>query len=265
MQTALHIATAARDEACASHQGIVSQVASLKKQLEVEQRQVKRQAQEVRHAQRALRDLLAERSEAQAFLVSSLRCIRREVAAQQDEVGIGGRRTARKVQRLPLQQLVVAAAPSSSSGCSTSCSTTTATPTSTASTGTSPALTSAPSCSGSSIGSSSSVRSSALAAAASVSERLQTAGGRLADVQELSWEEREAVLRLLLAQINGKTTLKAAQAVFTTPEAPFAAAAFPGEENEEEETLFPSFFSSEIECPLPEVGSPCVNITAETT
>ena len=58
------------------------------------------------------------------------------------------------------------------------------------------------------------MRSSAVAAAASLSDRFSTSGGRLADIHELTWEEREAILRLLLAHVNAKPTVKAAQEVF---------------------------------------------------
>lgn len=36
----------------------------------------------------------------------------------------------------------------------------------------------------------------------------------MADVGELSWEEREAVLRLLLAQINGSPAVSGAREIF---------------------------------------------------
>lgn len=217
---------AARDEARASLEGTRSQPSASKREVEVKQRQFNRQAQELRHAQQTVRDVLAERSETQAFLVSSIRAVRREVAAKKEAMASAsvsegrcrGRSTSQRRQATHSSPLTPVSQPTALSPVAPGSSTLSQI---------SP---------NSSFISSNSSRSSALAAATSLSDRMTTAGGRLADISELTWEEREAVLRLLLAQINSKPLVKAAQEVF--------AVASPSH--------------AELEEPLPELGSPVV-------
>ena len=48
-----------------------------------------------------------------------------------------------------------------------------------------------------------------------MARRLNCSGGKLEDISELSWDEREAVLRILLAQINRNSEITRALNVFT--------------------------------------------------
>jgi hypothetical protein len=219
----LNAENAAKDQAKIAYDGSQLLLASAKEEIAKKERQLNRQAQEMRHIRQIRRELLTERSEAQEFLVSSIRAVRKEVAAQQEEAAalaksagaatkattyLGGRRNARITKKTdistgspltPLSQQLAPESTSASAACSPASST--------ASTTTSKNSTS---------------RSSTLAAAAaSVSQRLHTAaasGKRLVDISELTWDERESVLRLLLAHVNGKSDLSEAQSMFSALE-----------------------------------------------
>ncbi len=216
----INAANSARDQAKIAYDGTQLLLAAANEEIAKKERQLSRQAQEIRHVRQTGRELLAERSEAQSFLVSSIRAVRREVAAQREEAAalakatgtatvVLGRRTARITTKLslsetpqsregplltPLSQHI--AAENTDSMSAAACS-----PTSSVTSKTS------------------SSRSSTLAAAAaSVSQRLHTAaasGKRLVDISELTWDEREGVLRLLLAHVNGKSDLSEAQSMFS--------------------------------------------------
>ncbi|KAG7667854.1 hypothetical protein Ndes2526B_g01743 [Nannochloris sp. 'desiccata'] len=254
LQDSLNAVSDARDQAKIAYDGSQLLLASAKEEIAKKEQQLNRQAQEIRHVRQIRRELLAERSEAQEFLVSSIRAVRKEVAAQREEAAalaksagatikdttcLGGRRAARIIKRTdiitknfkntgpltPLSQPLAGENTSTSSACSPASST--------ASTITSKT---------------SSSRSSTLAAAAaSVSQRLHTAaasGKRLVDISELTWDERESVLRLLLAHVNGKSDLSEAQSMFSALQ-----------EEEESNKNDTSWYIEEETASLPELAS----------
>ena len=207
LEAAVAAAEAAAQEARVVHDGLRAQIAAGSTEADSMRQQMARQAREVRHARQLARDVTDERSEAQAFLVSSIRMVRRQLASQRDEnagkqqhtrAGRAGRRT---VAASPAcAALPTAAAP--------------LTPASQTSTGSSSAQSST---------------SSTLAAAASVASVLGSSGGRPVDSSEMSWEEREAVLRLLLAQVNNVAAAAAAQETFAAVELDAASLAPPAD------------------------------------
>ncbi len=219
LQDQINTANIAKDQSQIAYDGSQLLLAAAKEEIAKKERQLNRQSQEIRHIRQTGRELLAERSEAQAFLVSSIRAVRREVAAQREEaaalaksVGVAtkhiGRPTARTNKRNAIPDI-----PQTGGGPLTPLSQHLATENSNS-------ITSA-ACSpaSSTTSKTSSSRSSTLAAAAaSVSQRLHTAaasGKRLVDISELTWDERESVLRLLLAHVNGKADLSEAQSMFS--------------------------------------------------
>lgn len=188
-----------KQEGFAIQGGLQAQIATLKGDNARLERQIKHQTREVYHAREIVREVLAERSEAQAFLVSSIRCIRKHIASEQQHNTDSGKSLLKKKKTIPIPRI-------------TSPSTTSPT---TDSSALSSAQSSPASSDATSSTSKSTAKSSILAAAAQVRSRLNTQHGMMADIRELTWEEREAVLRLLLATINGSKVAKLAQSLFT--------------------------------------------------
>lgn len=213
LQQQVVAAMAAQQEAEMVQAGQRAQLAAAAKEQAAVQRQLKHCTRQLRHAQDSLRDAIAQRSEAQAFLVSSIRYVRlqvaqREASAAAESAGVPpvgmqirrGKGQRHWIQATPSASTLPAAPPSLSPGAEIMAS----------------------SCPGSAPGSApssapGSASSSLLVAAAGLRGRLdKRGGGRLADVSELSWQDRETVLRLLLAQVNASPAAVAARAAFSS-------------------------------------------------
>jgi len=213
LETQLAAAETAKLEAAALHEGLRAQLAASEREAEALRGQLKRQANAVRHAQNIAKEVLAERSEAQAFLVSSIRMVRRQIAQEQEAQEKAAQLKAARERRAATRRVARETKLAATSANSSQATPASASLPASAAASTSACAPASP-CRSTSSASSGTSRSSALAAAASVHARISGAGGRLADIGELSWEEREAILRLLLAQINNNAGVEAAQSAF---------------------------------------------------
>ena len=184
------------EESSAERQGLKTRLQDSQKEVRALQKRVAWYDRELKHSQKEIRSLLGARSEVQSFLTSSIQCIRRYVAYEHEKE-ITHRKTARIPQNSRRQESRKGTPCYPPKGISIDNNIS-----KTGSAGVSETKSYHKTKEMAGVSTSEAI----MAAALCLFERLKASGGKLAEISALTWDEREAVIRLLLAHINNRNS-----------------------------------------------------------